>query len=260
MGIWNKLFGKKETGKQTQSTKDSSRKGNNENKDLSEKKTITPQNNINKDQKKTDTEHKLQATKVFTEKDNMGSRHDTFSLATSYWMARLTSPKKDPYVMFVFDNANSAREALLELPCIHVAEDSNKLICTEVLIFGYYPVDGGKYEAIICGDDLTYELWDQAKASFAKHGGTRKNDLEPEKHHTPAKSPPAIKPDKVIFVREDRQQRMGETMIYRIHKAPNAASAQAFLQQNPVTRQFYYLVVETPEGNYCRDIQGIYKE
>jgi len=49
-------------------------------------------------------------------------------------------------------------------------------------------------------------------------------------------------------------------MIYRVHKAPDAASAKAFLEQNPVTKQFYYIVVETPEGNYCRDIQGMYKE
>ena len=43
-------------------------------------------------------------------------------------------------------------------------------------------------------------------------------------------------------------------------RSPNAASAKAFLQQNPVTQNLFYLVVETPEGNYCRDIQGIYTE
>lgn len=67
-------------------------------------------------------------------------------------------------------------------------------------------------------------------------------------------------PDEVTFVREDHRQVMGEDAIYRIHKCPDAASAKAFLKKNPVDRKFYHIVVETPEGNYCRDIQGIYKE
>jgi len=165
----------------------------------------------------------------------------------------------DGFVMYTFDNDGDAQKALLELPCIHVAQDTQKLICTEVLIFGYYKTEQGKYEAVVCGDDLTYALWQQAKESFAKNGGQRKNDLEPEKRATPVKAKEA-KPAKVKFVREDRVQQYGATMIYRVHKAPDAASAKAFLEQNPVTKQFYYIVVETPEGNYCRDIQGMYKE
>ena len=62
-----------------------------------------------------------------------------------------------------------------------------------------------------------------------------------------------------MFVSEDRQQKTGHAMIYRIHKSPDATSAKAFLEDNPVNQQFYYIVVETPEGNHCRDIQGIYK-
>ena len=49
-------------------------------------------------------------------------------------------------------------------------------------------------------------------------------------------------------------------MTYRIYKGPDRVSAEAFLKENPVTRKFYYIIVETPEGNYCRDIQGVYKE
>jgi len=196
----------------------------------------------------------------FTAKDNMGTRQDSLSLANAYWLARISSSKKDPFVLYTFDTEKDAREALLELPCIHIAVDSQNLICTEVLVFGYYPTDDGKYEAIVCGDELTHELWEQAKASFSKHGGNRKNDLEPEKRVTIAPKSKAAQPGKVVFVREDRQQQMGVTMIYRIHKGHDAASAKAFLEQNPITRQFYYIVVETPEGNYCRDVQGIYKE
>jgi hypothetical protein len=196
----------------------------------------------------------------FREKDNQGTRHDTLSLANSYWMARISSPKKDPFVVYTFDSAEDAQNALLELPCIHLAEDTKNLICTEVLIFGFYPTEQSKYEAVVCGDDLTHELWQKAKDSFAKHGGTRKNDLEPEKDTARPAEAKEAKLGEVRFVREDRTQMQGQTMIYRIHTAPDAASAKAFLEQNPVNQNFYYIVVETPEGNYCRDIQGMYKE
>ena len=199
-------------------------------------------------------------SKPFKEKDNMGTRHDTLDKASAYWMARISQVKKDPFVMYTFDNGEDAQKALLELPCIHVAEDSHKLICTEVLIFGYYLTREGKYEAIICGDDLTHELWQKAVESFTSHGGKRKNDLEPEKSKAPAVKEKKAATAEVKFVREDRVQKIGKTMIYRVHHAPDAASAKAFLEKNPVTQNYYYIVVETPEGNYCRDIDGIYKE
>jgi hypothetical protein len=202
---------------------------------------------------------KVPVTKTFTEKDNMGTRQDTLELASTYWIARISSTKKDPFILYMFDTEAAARSALMELPCIHVAEDSKKLICTEILIFGYYPNEQKKYEAILCGGELTKELWQLAKDSFIKHGGQRKNDAEPEKHAS-VTTAPAPKPGKVTFVREDRTQKMGHTMIYRIHKAPDAASAKAFLQEHPVTQQLLYIIVETPEGNICRDIEGIYTE
>lgn len=210
--------------------------------------------------RKSDASKKEQIQKSFSEKDNMGTRHDTLSIASSYWMARISSSKKDPFVLYTFESEKDAREALLELPCIHIAEDSKKLICTEVLIFGYYPTEKGEYEAVICGDELDHELWMAAKDSFAKHSGKRKNDLEPEKRATLSKKTLKVKIGKVTFIREDRQQRMGRTLVYRIHKGPDAVSAKAFLEKNPVNKQLYYIIVETPEGNYCRDIQGIYKE
>jgi len=198
--------------------------------------------------------------KPFTEKDNRGTRQDTWDFSVAYWTARNIGQKFEPFALYIFDRESDACEALLELDCIHVAEDTGKLICTETLTFGYYRRDDGVYEAIIGGEDLTHELWAAAKANFAKHDGKYRNDQEPEKHASDAPKVENVEPDKVTFVRDDHQQVMGKDAIYRIHKGPDAASAKAFLEQNPVTRKFYYIVVETPEGNYCRDIQGIYKE
>jgi len=199
---------------------------------------------------------------VYREKDNRGTFHDTFSKASSYWIARIQSPKKDPFILYTFETEKDAKEALLEIPCIHIAQDSGRMICTEVLTYGYYPTEGTKYEAILCGGDLTHVTWEIAKNSFIKHGGKPKGlgELEPPKSAPAAQTVKVPEPEKVKYVREDRQTKMGKTLIYRIYKAPDAASAKAFLDKNPVNQALLYFIVETPEGNYCRDIQGMYKE
>jgi hypothetical protein len=179
----------------------------------------------------------------------------------AYWIERMTSPVKDPFVMYIFDTGKDAREALLDLPCIHEGPDG-KLICTEPLIFGYYRQSDGQYEAVICGDKLTHELWERAKSIFESHGGRRKNDLEPVVSGPPAPPAGPASPEDVVFVKEERKPtKLGsEIATYRIHKGPDEASARAFLERHPVTREFLYLVVETPEGSFGRDIQGIYEE
>ena len=196
----------------------------------------------------------------FTEKDNLGPRHDTFDIAVSYWWARNVAQKFDPCVLFIFDNEGDARDALLELDCIHVAEDTGNLICTETLMFGYYQRDDGRYDAVICGEELTHELWAKAKKSFEKHRGKLKNDAEPEKKViSESKKTQAI--EEVIYVKEYSEEGLyGGTHTYRIYKAPDAAAAKAFLKRNPVNKPLYSIVVETPDGNWGRDIDGISQE
>ena len=205
-------------------------------------------------------------SKSFNENDNIGTRHDTWDKAVRYWMARTVQQKFDPFVLYIFNDKADACDALIELDCIHVAKDTDELICTETLIFGYYLTGDGDYEAVICGEELTHNLWVKAKESFEKHGGRRKNDQEPEKSVI-FESKKIQKPSELVFVREYTEKKIvyGEqnnevTLTYRIYKASNTASAKAFLKENPVNRSMYYVIVETPEGNWGRDIDGIYKE
>lgn len=191
---------------------------------------------------------------------NHGTRQDTFDMAMAFWMSRMSSKRKDPFLMYFFDEEKSAKEALLELPCIQENEDGS-LVCSDVLTFGYYASqeDGkpdGKYEAIICGDDLTFESWEHAKNIFSKHGGVLNKELNPEKHDSPSKASMIPQPDKVIFVEEE----VSSNVTYRVHKGLDVASALAFLDENPIHKPSYHIVVETPGGTYCRDINGFYKE
>ena len=61
---------------------------------------------------------------------------------------------------------------------------------------------------------------------------------------------------KVVFVREDRND-LGTFLTY---KGPSKADAMAFLSEQSITQPSYYVVVETPDGNYGKDIQGFYQE
>ncbi len=201
-----------------------------------------------------------ESSKSFTERDNMGTRLESVEQATAYWDTRQSTQKFDPYLLYEFDKKEDVHKALLELACIHLAKDTGNLICTELLIFGFYRNQREKYEAIICGKDLTREQWGSAKKSFIKHNGKRLNDKEPEIITVQEKRPEEEEISEVEFLKEERQEKMGQTMTYRIYKAANAASAKEFLKKNPVDKMLYYIVVETPEGNFGRDIQGIYEE
>jgi HEAT repeat protein len=48
--------------------------------------------------------------------------------------------------------------------------------------------------------------------------------------------------------------------VYRVHQGPSRDAALSFLADHPVMRMHEYVIVETPEGNYGRDISGIFDE
>lgn len=218
---------------------------------------------------KTQKTGKTQSKRTYYEKDNRGTRHNTAIETNSYWPTRSASQKYDPFVLYTFASEKEAKEALLEIPCIHMAEDSGKPICTETLLFGYYAAGGEEkeaYDSFICGSELTYELWEKAKKSFIAHGGKPRGqgDQAPEKRVIPAAKKKKSSINKVKYVRTDRETKnMGAVsahFTYEIYRGPDATTAKEFLSRKSVTKQNYYIIVETPEGNYGRDIGGIYKE
>ena len=72
----------------------------------------------------------------------------------------------------------------------------------------------------------------------------------------PPASPVSSNLANVVFVREDRESHK----VWRIYKAPSKADAIAFLSIRQIPRPFFYLVVETPEGNFGKDFDGLYQE
>lgn len=48
--------------------------------------------------------------------------------------------------------------------------------------------------------------------------------------------------------------------VYEVYEGPDEESAMAFLNEKPVSEALRYVVVETPEGTFCRDVEGFYRE
>jgi len=66
----------------------------------------------------------------------------------------------------------------------------------------------------------------------------------------------AIKGKQPKFVRKEQQG----NNTYEIYKGTDAESARDFLLTKKVNKKLYYIVVETPEGNWGMDVKGLYLE
>jgi hypothetical protein len=61
---------------------------------------------------------------------------------------------------------------------------------------------------------------------------------------------------RVVFLREDRD----DQNIWIIYQAASKVDAMSFLSRQTIDQPSYYIIVETPEGNFGRDKNGFYKE
>ena len=50
------------------------------------------------------------------------------------------------------------------------------------------------------------------------------------------------------------------TYTYEVYRANTAQEAKDFLGKKSVPKMYFFIVVETPEGNWGKDYQGMYKE
>jgi hypothetical protein len=127
---------------------------------------------------------------------------------------------------------------------IHITSDSKKLICTEILLFGVYQSPEKQYHAIINGNDMTPEIYKQARQVFISHGGKKLSDIEPTKSIS-SRATTTKETGDVVFVREYQEAKMGGLAMctYKMYRADNAQSAKEFLSKVVVTEQLYYVVV-----------------
>lgn len=192
--------------------------------------------------------------------DNIGTMQDTYSKASAYWLSRTMSQKIEPFVLYLFETEQMAVAALLENKFIKIAKDTKRLICIEPFVFGTYGNERGEFEAVIAGSDLTLEMWNTAKENFIKMGGKVKNEQPPENKKRASIGEKSTDLGKVVHLNTTKNPGPFGVNTYEIYRGPNSETAKAFLKKKNVSQRMYYIIVETPEGNYGKDIDGIYKE
>jgi hypothetical protein len=197
----------------------------------------------------------------YNERDNIGTRFTSSNQAAVYRLTNMNQGIREPCIDYCFKSEIEARSALAEVSCIKVAKDTGNLICTEIIKFGVfrrYPEVDNSFIAMLEGKALTREMWKQAKNAFMRHGGDEIIEIEPAGNVTTSKKAPG-NPKAVKFSHEENRIVSNLPAIYRYYNGPDKVSAITFLQNNPVTKPSYFLVVKTPEGTFCRDVQGFFE-
>jgi hypothetical protein len=193
--------------------------------------------------------------------DDMGTRHDNPSTAEGYWMKRITDGDQSPFVLYHFDSLDIARASFEALPFIKVADDTKQIICLNVLIYGYYSRYDGKVSAVLAGRDFTNAMYEAATHAFTSSGGRLFNEKRPERSTAASSASALVAPDlsKVVFVREETKEALGFRSKQRFFRAPDEATATAYVKSLRIDEPFNQVGVEYPGGIICRDKDGVYK-
>lgn len=194
----------------------------------------------------------------FHEKDNQAIRILRLSQANDFWTEYEKWRPTIPFLRYVFDTRLQALEALLSVTCIHEAEDTGHLICTEPITMGCYRLIDGRYEVFLSGEMLTYTTWSEATEKFSYHRGQYRNQLKPETYERFKSQSQA---DQVVLKKEYYEVTLTDTFFYQIFEASSFVAAKNFLrrQENLITARNRYIHVITPKGTLCRDINGIHE-
>ena len=210
---------------------------------------------------------KTNKEKLFNEKDNVGTWVYSDSVASSLTLARTIGDVIVPHLKYAFENEKDAMKAIEKLPCIKLAQDSGNLICTELLEFGVYPTnfisDDGKifkYGYILLGNSLSYSLWEIAKKYCEEMGGQLFSEQVPSKKKIKPNLKQNVGTSSIKFIREKKTVEYGVPTIRRYYKAPNKTIALEYLKGQTITKQQYFIVIETPQGAVAKDRLGIFEQ
>jgi hypothetical protein len=200
--------------------------------------------------------------KKYLESDNKGTFQGDVDAATEYWERRKKLKKFDPFLLYEFGDTTDAVAALMGLDFIKIAHDTEELISLKSLIYGYYELENGHYEVVLCGNELDEKTIMKAEQVFKQNKGKIINSKKPEKKKCPVevKSEPVKieKKPEVEFVKEEKVVKRGIPYTFTIYKAKTKADAVLFLQTKLVVNKSHVVIVKTPRGSFGRNYSGIF--
>ena len=185
-----------------------------------------------------------------------GTQYRDESHARTTWIASHLN-KYTPVIICRFKDLATARNAIEQLSFIKKTAIKGQYLSTEIIEFGCYLNAEGAGEVILCGNQLSMAMWLEAKTKLKEAGGIIYKEQEPKEETKPA-AIPASKTDKAACTYVQTERNGMNT--YEVYRGASKAQALAFLQSKTVTQRLYYLIVETPEGNFGKDVDGIFEE
>lgn len=194
----------------------------------------------------------------FYEKDNQAVRIQRLSQANDFWSEYEKRRPAMPFLRYVFDTQLQAEEALLAVLCIHRAEDTGHLICTEPITMGCYRLVDGRYEVFLAGDKLNPRTWSEATEKFSAAGGHYLNQLRPETYE---RFKNFSQGDQIVSKKDYYEITLAGTTHYQVFEASSLMTAKNFLlrPENVISDPDRFIHVVTPKGTLCRDIDGIHE-
>jgi hypothetical protein len=182
-------------------------------------------------------------------------------LQRNFWALADADPEHFKYVAYRFPTMDEARGALLQLSFISEGPD-NQLRCSRELEFGFYPHQD-RWVSFVGGTDMHYALWREASAVLPEL---------PQAEYFRVSTAPEVKlevPDIGQLLRdealkiehvENREGEGDDFSQYYVYRAPDKQSALEFLKRANVSEAGVHVVVQTPDGTWGKDENGIYEE
>lgn len=182
-------------------------------------------------------------------------------LQKDFWEMAEADPEHFKYVAYMFPGLKEASAALQKLTYIQ-ATPNGELRCSRDIYFGVYPhLDGAV--AFVGGVNFHYAPWREATAVLPELPGASyfKVSTEPEVmlDVPDIEKMAADKNVKIenLGIEEIADPEGGFTRCYK-YRADSKDSAMAFLEDFQVNEEGIVIHVETPEGIFCKEENGIF--
>jgi hypothetical protein len=182
-------------------------------------------------------------------------------LQKDFWSMAEEDPDNFKYVAYRFPTIEEARKALVQLSYITEAT-GGELKCLKDILFGFYPHQE-KFVSFVGGPALHYALWREASAIFPELPGAEYFRVSPAPDvHLEIPDIEALLRDENLQVShvENREGEGDDYSQYYVYRAPNKLNAIEFLKRVNVQEPGVHVLVETPEGTWGKDENGIYQE
>lgn len=177
----------------------------------------------------------------------------------SFWDMAEADPEGFKYVAYRFPSQEDARNALLHLSFIHEAP-GGELKCLRDIQFGIYPHED-KQVAFVGGRDLHYALWREASATMPEQPGAEyfRVSTAPEVRLEVPEIEKVLHDSTLEVQHKENREGDDYSMCY-VYQSPDKATALEFLRRIQIAEAGVHVVVETPEGRWGKDENGIYQE